>query len=59
MKRLRKCKSHIGIDDFIKAAKKANREAEQEILGPGFHSQHRVHKSKKAYTRKEKHRNQY
>lgn len=52
MKRNRK---KITLDDYIKAAKKGSREAEQELLGPGFHSQHHIHKSKKTYTRKEKH----
>lgn len=56
MKRIKRSKSHIGLEDYIKASKKANREAEQEMLGPGFHCLHRVHKSKKTYTRKEKHR---
>ena len=32
------------------------REAEQELLGPGFHSHHGVHKSEKIYTRKKKHK---
>ena len=47
----------ITLDDYIKAAKKGNREAEQEMLGPGFHATNRVHESKKTYTRKQKHRN--
>ena len=33
--------------DTIKAMRRGNREAEQELLGPGFHSQNRVHKSEK------------
>ncbi|MCQ2235810.1 MAG: hypothetical protein MJZ18_02305 [Bacteroidales bacterium] len=44
------------LRDVIKAARKGNREAEQEILGPGFHSNSRVHKSAKTYTRKNKHK---
>lgn len=39
-------KNQITLDDYIKAVKKGNREAEQELLGPGFHATHRVHKSK-------------
>lgn len=31
-------KSSITLDDYIKAMKKGNREAEMELLGPGFHS---------------------
>ena len=42
--------------DAIKAMRRGGREAEQELLGPGFHSQNRVHKSKKIYTRKMKHK---
>ena len=36
--------------------KKANREAEQQTLGPGFHAKDKVHRSKKIYTRKNKHK---
>ena len=43
--------------DAIKAMKRGNREAEQELLGPGFHSFNRIHQSKKTYTRKVKHKN--
>lgn len=42
--------------DAVKAMRRGNREAEQEILGPGFHSYNRLHKSKKTYTRKSKHK---
>ena len=42
--------------DAIKAMRRGGREAEQELLGPGFHSLNKVHKSKKTYTRKAKHR---
>ena len=38
--------------DAIKAMRLGGREAEMELLGPGFHSQNRVHKSEKIYTRK-------
>ena len=42
--------------DAIKAMRRGGREAEQELLGPGFHSFNRLHKSKKDYTRKLKHK---
>lgn len=45
------------LSEYIKAAKRGSREAEMEIKGPGFHSMHSVHKSKKTYTRKTKHKN--
>ncbi len=49
--------SAITLDDYIKAMKKGGREAEKELMGPGFHATHRVHRSKKTYTRKAKHKN--
>lgn len=42
--------------DAIKAMRRGGREAEMELLGPGFHSRNRVHKSEKIYTRKKKHK---
>ncbi len=42
--------------DAIKAMRRGGREAEMELLGPGFHSHSRVHKSEKVYTRKLKHK---
>lgn len=42
--------------DFIKAMRRGGREAEMELLGPGFHSKDKIHKSKKSYTRKIKHK---
>lgn len=42
--------------DAIKAMRRGGREAEMEILGPGFHATTRVHKSKRTYTRKHKHK---
>lgn len=42
--------------DAIKAMRRGGREAEMELLGPGFHSHNRVHRSEKIYTRKEKHK---
>lgn len=46
----------ITLNDYMKAANRGSREAEQELLGPGFHSAHRIHRSKKTYTRKMKHK---
>ena len=45
------------IPDILLATRKGNREAEFEIKGPGFHSNTKVVKSKKNYTRKIKHKN--
>lgn len=42
--------------DAIKAMRCGGREAEMELLGPGFHSHNRIHKSDKVYTRKKKHK---
>jgi len=58
MKKKKKAKSGITIDDFIKAIKIGNREAEKELRGPGFHATGRIHKSKKSYSRKPKHKNE-
>jgi len=37
------------------AVRKANREIEHILLGDGFHSRTRIKKSKKVYSRKQKH----
>lgn len=42
--------------DAIKAMRRGGREAEMEMLGPGFHSHKKIHKSEKIYTRKKKHK---
>ena len=42
--------------DAIKAMRWGSREAEMELLGPGFHSHNKIHKSDKVYTRKKKHK---
>lgn len=42
--------------DAIKAMRRGGRDAEMELLGPGSHSFNRLHKSKKTYTRKQKHK---
>lgn len=49
-------KHTINLDDYLKASRIGNREAEKEIKGPGFHATSRIHKSKKTYTRKIKHK---
>ena len=51
MKKSKKYKN----EDILKAVKRGNREAELENEN-GFVSIHKVHKSKKAYTRKPKHK---
>jgi hypothetical protein len=55
-KQKKKFKQSIGLEDYIKAMKKGNREAQQEMLGPGFHSFNSIHKSSKLYSRKKKHK---
>jgi hypothetical protein len=35
--------------DAIKAMRRGGREAEMELLGSGFHSHNRVHRSEKIY----------
>ena len=42
--------------DAIKAIRRGGREAEMELLGPGFHSHNKIHKSDKIDTRKKKHK---
>lgn len=54
MKKNKREKSRL--DDVIKAMRRGNREAQQEVFGPGFHSTNRIHRSKKTYTRKAKHK---
>ena len=46
----------MNLDDVVKAMRRGNREGEQELLGPGFHATNRIHRSKKTYTRKLKHK---
>ena len=45
--------------DAIKAMRRGGREAEMEMLGPGFHSHNKVHKSDKGYSRKIKHKREW
>lgn len=56
MKKLRKKKLQPTTLDAIKAMRRGNREAEQKMLGPGFHSHNKIHKSEKIYSRKAKHK---
>ena len=58
MKKKNKRKSSFTLDDYVKAMKKGNREAESDLLGPGFHAVHRIHASKKNYTRKQKNKSE-
>lgn len=46
------------LHEMLKANRKASREAEFKLMGPGFHSKSATHKNKKAYTRKLKHKGQ-
>ena len=56
MKKLKKKILKSSTLDAIKAMRRGGREAEMELLGPGFHSHNKVHKSEKIYTRKKKHK---
>lgn len=56
MKKNRKLQT---ISDAVKAMRRGNRTSEFELLGPGFHSKHTIHKSEKNYTRKQKHKMTY
>lgn len=53
---MKKKKQKSRLDDVIKAMRRGNREGQQQVLGPGFHSTNRIHRSKKTYTRKLKHK---
>ena len=56
MKKLKKKILKPSTLDAIKAMRRGGRETEMELLGPGFHSHNKVHKSEKIYTRKKKHK---
>lgn len=43
------------LEDLVKASRRGQREAEMETMGPGFHSTTRIKRSKKTYSRKQKH----
>lgn len=49
----------IDKDEYVRINKALARKEEMEKLGPGFHSKHSVHKSRKNYSRKEKHQKRY
>ncbi len=46
------------FDDYIKAVRKGSREAELSFEG-GWKAKRKVHRSKKSYCRKDKHRMAY
>ena len=52
-------KKRTTLSDYIAASRKDSREAEKELFGPGFHATTRVHRSKKHYSRKAKHKQPY
>lgn len=56
MKRHKRKRAKKATMDIIKAVRRGNREAEQDLFGPGFRSGRSIHRSKKAYTRKTKHK---
>ncbi len=56
MKRKQGKKLKVVNWDAIKAMRRGEREAQQDLLGPGFHATTRLHRSKKTYTRKAKHK---
>ena len=56
MRKQKNKKAKATTMDAIKAMRRGGREADMEIFGPGFHSFDRLHKSKKNYTRKTKHK---
>ena len=55
MKKVKKKVLRLTKQDAIKAIRRGGREAEQDLLGPGFHTFNRLHKSKRSYTRQTKH----
>lgn len=56
MKRKQGKKLKVVNWDAIKAMRRGEREAQQDLLGPGFHATTRPHRSKKTYIRKAKHK---
>lgn len=52
----KKNKQWLSLEDYVKAMRKGSRQAEQVLLGPGFHAIHHVHASVKTYNRKRKHK---
>jgi hypothetical protein len=56
MKKKKKAKGKITIEDYIKAVKKADRE-EELSKSPGWQRATNIHKSKKIYDRKKENKN--
>lgn len=56
MRKRKNKKAKATTMDAIKAMRRGGREADMELFGPGFHSFDKLHKSKKIYTRKTKHK---
>lgn len=56
MNRIKRAISQATNLDAVKAMRRGGREAEQEFLGPGFHSRNKIHRSEKIYSRKQKHK---
>lgn len=56
MAKKKNIKTTFTLTDYIKANRKGSRAAELED-STGFKSTHKVHKSKKTYSRKKKHKN--
>ena len=55
---MKTCNIHIGkitTEDYTKSNRKISREIELQIMG-GWTAKHKVHKSMKTYTRKNKHK---
>lgn len=57
-KRRKKLKTKLTKEDYIKASRRGSREAELENQ-TGWSAKHKVHQSKKNYTRKTKHKINY
>lgn len=51
---LNESKTRKTEDGYLKASRKGNRDAEREMMGDGFKSYNKVHKSQKEYSRKGK-----
>lgn len=58
MAKKKKIKTKFTLEDYIKANRQGSRQAELENT-TGFKSTHKVHKSKKTYSRKNKHKKSY
>lgn len=56
MKKIKDSKTIGSVHELLKASRKASREEEFSLLGPGFHRKTVAFANKKAYTRKVKHK---